>query len=367
MNPSVSIIMPIYQVERFLEASLHSARHQTLENIEIICVDDGSTDNCPAILDEATRQDKRVRVIHNSNHGYGYSINCGFKAAKGEYLAILEPDDLMPLNALKVLFDLANENNADLVKGDYCEMYQSEQSIKLVPALIHWDETIYNRLFSINQRPDVLVSQIINCTGIFKRSLIEKNNILLSETPGASYQDVGLFFQLFLYAKRVYFTHECTYYYRSDNPNASTKNKGKLYMAENEYIKAQDLIRHINYNDKIYSASWAARWRGILGTVARIDESLYTEFFDYLDPIVSDALSKGNIRREFCNSYQWELLTRYQKGRNSFVEAVRKANGTHGNMIRLFWRFKNDGIIKTVRFIIGKSKRKPQVMKEDGQ
>ena len=93
--PVASLLMPIYNVERYLEESIASARAQTLRDIEIICIDDGSTDGSPQIIARAAAEDERIRVITKANSGYGDSMNRGLDAARGAYIAILEPDDIM--------------------------------------------------------------------------------------------------------------------------------------------------------------------------------------------------------------------------------------------------------------------------------
>ena len=356
MKPSISVVMPVYQVEKYLKASLDSIRNQTLADIEIICVDDGSTDNCPSILDNYALEDQRIKVIHNTNHGYGFSVNCGFQNASGEYLAILEPDDLMPATALETLYSLAKKYNADLVKGNYCEYYQdTTHGEKLILARLSSSNELYNNVFNARNCPEVLVSQIINCTGIFRRQLIVDKNIRLSETPGASYQDVGLFFSLMIHADSIYFTEKVTYWYRNDNPAASTKNRGKLYMAENEYIGAQEMIKGLSLDRELLVAFWGARWRGFLGTMARIDPSLYEEMLQYMRPIVNEAADNNLLTKKYCNAYQWEMLKQFRKGNSDFIKALQNANGKHGFVYRLLWRFKNDGVQKTIQFLIQKA------------
>lgn len=92
-NPKVSIVIPIYNVERYLRQCLDSVVNQTLKDIEIICVDDGSTDSSPDIIKEYVDKDPRVKVITKPNSGYGNSMNRGFDMAEGEYIGIVESDD----------------------------------------------------------------------------------------------------------------------------------------------------------------------------------------------------------------------------------------------------------------------------------
>ena len=93
MKPKVSIIVPVYNVEKYLVRCMESLLNQTLKEIEIILVDDGSPDNCPQMCDEYARRDSRVKVIHKSNAGLGYARNSGLDVAVGEYIAFVDSDD----------------------------------------------------------------------------------------------------------------------------------------------------------------------------------------------------------------------------------------------------------------------------------
>ena len=122
--PVVSLLMPIYNVERYLEESIASARAQTLRDIEIICIDDGSTDGSPQIIARAAAEDERIRVITKANSGYGDSMNRGLDAARGAYIAILEPDDIMYPRALEMLVAAAKDADAMIAKGNF-DLYWS--------------------------------------------------------------------------------------------------------------------------------------------------------------------------------------------------------------------------------------------------
>lgn len=92
-NPKVSIIVPIYNVEKYLDRCMASLLNQTLEDIEIIMVDDGSPDRCPKMCDEYAKKDSRVKVVHKKNGGLGYARNSGLDVATGEYVAFVDSDD----------------------------------------------------------------------------------------------------------------------------------------------------------------------------------------------------------------------------------------------------------------------------------
>ncbi|MBQ4436877.1 MAG: glycosyltransferase [Clostridia bacterium] len=363
---SVSVIVPVFQVEKYLEECLHSIRNQSLKNIEIICIDDGSKDQSPLILDRAAAEDARIHVIHNENHGYGYSVNYGFGIASGEYLSIVEPDDILAPDALQVLYDTAQKHDLDLVKGDYCEMHTNpDGSRTLVPTFLHPDTKLYNTVFDVRQCPRALTSLIINCSGIFRRRLIDEYHIRLSETPGASYQDISLFFPLMLRAKRIMFLNVFTYWYRVDNAAASAHNTGKIYLADKEYMKAQDYITAFVPDVRLLCASWAARWRGAIGVFLRIGKESYAEFLKYLRPLFTKADRDGLIRREFFTSFQWALFRSFKKSDEAFTRSFELANNASTKPIRIYWRIRYDGLFETLGFFHRKKKAEESVNKEE--
>jgi len=118
-TPKVSLLVPICNVERYLRECLDSAVAQTLKDIEIICINDGSTDSSPDIIREYMERDPRVKMIDKANSGYGDSMNRGLEMARGEYVGILESDDFMFEDSLQKLVAKADAEHADVVKGDF--------------------------------------------------------------------------------------------------------------------------------------------------------------------------------------------------------------------------------------------------------
>lgn len=119
MNPGVSIIIPVCNGEKYLRECLDSVVGQTMTEIEILCIDDGSEDATSDILNEYQRKDSRIQIIRQKNRGYGYSVNLGFKQASGKYVAIVEADDFIEKNMMASLYEKAEAINADVVKADY--------------------------------------------------------------------------------------------------------------------------------------------------------------------------------------------------------------------------------------------------------
>ena len=115
--PKVSVIVPVYNIEQYLRECIDSILAQTLTDLEVICVDDGSTDRSPGILDDYASRDPRVHVIHRENHGYGQSVNVGMDRAVGEYIGIVESDDRILPDMYEKLYNAAREYDLDFVKS----------------------------------------------------------------------------------------------------------------------------------------------------------------------------------------------------------------------------------------------------------
>lgn len=121
MQPKVSVIIPIYKVEKFLDRCMQSILHQTLNDMEIILVDDGSPDSCPRMCDEYMKKDNRIKVIHKKNAGLGYARNSGLDIATGEYVAFVDSDDFVDKNMYERLYATAKKESLDTC---FCGFYR---------------------------------------------------------------------------------------------------------------------------------------------------------------------------------------------------------------------------------------------------
>ena len=121
-KPLISVIVPIYNVEKYLQKCVDSILNQTYENLEIILVDDGSTDNCPKICDCYQKKDKRIRVIHKENGGLSDARNCGLDIAKGEYIGFVDSDDFIDSNMYSLLINIMKKQCTDLAVCNYLKV-----------------------------------------------------------------------------------------------------------------------------------------------------------------------------------------------------------------------------------------------------
>ena len=121
----VSVVVPIYNVENYLRECLDSLIHQTLKDIEIICVNDGSTDSSLEIIEEYAKRDNRIKVINKLNTGLGATMNIGINAATSEYIGILESDDFTDIKMFEDLYFVAKQHDADIVISDFSCMWKN--------------------------------------------------------------------------------------------------------------------------------------------------------------------------------------------------------------------------------------------------
>ena len=167
--PNVSIIMPIYNAADFLHESLGGLLKQTLTDIEIICVNDGSTDNSLDIIKEYAYNDSRIKIINKSNSGYGNTMNLGLKMATGEYIGILEPDDFADTEMFEKLYLTAKKFNVDVVKANYFEYSQKNNSNTFYEVLYGHE---YNKIVSADENEFIVFLRPCIWTAIYRRQFL---------------------------------------------------------------------------------------------------------------------------------------------------------------------------------------------------
>ena len=245
--PKVSIVVPIYNVEKYLPECLDSIVNQKLKDIEIICVDDGSKDSSLEIMKQYQAKDPRVKIITKPNAGYGNSMNLGMSYATGEYIGIVESDDWVDKNMFYDLYTAAKKHDAQIVKSDYYE-FSTTGGKKEEYIMTPTDPKYYNTVISAYDVEDIYHFKMNTWTGIYKTDFLHEFNIRHNETPGASYQDNGFWFKTISLAGRVVYVDKAYYHYRQDNPNSSINSKGKVFCMCDEYAFIREFL---DANDRI--------------------------------------------------------------------------------------------------------------------
>ena len=239
----VSVVVPVYNVEQYLEEALRSLVRQTLHDIEIVVVNDGSTDGSLEIIRRFMENDSRIVLIDKENGGYGKAMNIGLDRATGEYIGILEPDDYVPLDMYEDLYEAAHAHDLDLVKADFYRFTTDDETGNMQLFYNHLDKdgTHYNQVLDPSQDPSLTKFIMNTWSGIYKKSFLDEHGIRHHETPGAAFQDNGFFWLTFVYARRAMFIDRPYYRNRRDNPNSSVNSREKVYCMNLEY----DYIRTI--------------------------------------------------------------------------------------------------------------------------
>ena len=175
--PKVSVIVPIYGVEKFLRECVDSILSQTLKDIEIILIDDGGKDNCPQIIDEYAQKDERIVAIHKPNGGYGQTCNFGLEKATGEYVAIVEPDDYINCNMYEDLYNIATKYNSDIVKSCFYDNLQAKEEQRILKTKWADNKIPQDRSFTVNECGLFLQYHPSIWSCIYKREFLKKHNI----------------------------------------------------------------------------------------------------------------------------------------------------------------------------------------------
>ena len=220
-SPKVSIIAPVYKVEKYLARCMDSLLNQSLKDIEIIMVDDGSPDNCPALCDEYAAKDERVKVIHKKNEGLGFARNSGLEIARGEFVAFVDSDDYVKTSMFEELYAKGEEIEADVV---FCNYSKVGRNGKVKDIIEETQEAVYDTKDSIVQlildmvgsSPTSDKDRKFNMSvwhGIYKLSKIKKNNIkFLSEREMIS-EDIIFHINYLDVVETIKYINTCNYYY----------------------------------------------------------------------------------------------------------------------------------------------------------
>lgn len=238
--PKVSIIMPSLNIATYIKECMDSVIGQTLRDIEIICVDAGSTDGTREILQEYATRDSRICILDSDRKSYGYQVNLGFNVAKGEYLGIVETDDYIEPEMFRTLYDVAIENDADFVKSDFFLMadFPDKGRQNLENKLFGTYPKSYKQVSYADYTNRLVPIDTFMWNGIYKREFVQQHNIRLNETPGAAYQYAGLRYQVALLVQKGIYIPSTFYHYRRDNDASSMNSpKGLQYdLQESHYI-----------------------------------------------------------------------------------------------------------------------------------
>ena len=318
-KPQVSIIVPVYNVEAYLPECLNSILAQTLKNIEVIVIDDGSPDHCGSIIDEYSKKDPRIVPIHQKNSGYSASVNRGIKLAKGEYIGIIESDDWIEPNMYEKLYKNAKRFKTDVTKGGFWrydstkptgkqnEYYKNPSGIDLRLAP--------QKAFTLSEWPQLIAFHASIWSSIYRADFVKK--IQLADTAGASYQDFPFMVEVLCKAKSISVVPDGFVHWRNEpSQQNSTSAKGKklLFMAENSerginIAKSTGLLEQIK--EPLYVHVLWANTTFFLNIDPKYQRQYYEKLRNIFLPVIKDP----------C--FEYKFFTKYDK---FFIKLVTSPN-----------------------------------------
>lgn len=288
----VSILTPCFNVkEEWLSQCLESLRNQTLKDIELICIDDGSTDDTGTRLDDYAKLDARITVIHKKNSGYGDSMNIGLSRCKGQYVGIVEPDDWVELTMFETLYRAAEAHDLDLVR---CCHYESRMGKPEVAVTDDWVPK--NVVLSPLEHKEIFLQSPGICISLVKHRLLIENNIQFLPTSGASFQDMSYGVKMKVCAKRFMLLDLCLHHYRIHEGSSvsSVLSEQKAFCVCKEWAEIYDFI--LGRRDA---------YKVLKDELAIMEKSCYAWNIERL---------KGDLRYRFVRKWQSELLSRIDDG-----------------------------------------------------
>lgn len=275
MQPLISVIVPIYKVEKYLKKCVDSIINQTYKNLEIILVDDGSPDNCPKICDEYAKQDGRIKVIHLKNGGAGRARNIGYMNSSGDFISYIDSDDVISADFFEYLFDLFEED-VDVTECEYVSFdnetlnFSSSEKIK---------NKEYSMIDAMREHINESVFRQVIWNKLYRRKVVDNINF----PQGRKIDDEYWTYRVIANSNKLIHSNKVMYGYRQQNLSVmkSLQTKDRIETIESRAFRAEFMKEKI---PNLYNACVLSLWCSCLyqcQLVLREDKSNSKELFDY--------------------------------------------------------------------------------------
>lgn len=352
--PKVSVLVPICNVERYLEECLDSLAAQSFTDFEVLCINDGSTDGSLAIIHRYMEADARFRVIDKPNSGYGASMNMGLANAIGEYIAILESDDFFEPNALELLVDAAERNQSDVVKADFYLYWSTPQERDELFRIV--DEQEVGRTMRPIDDLAIFFRKPSIWSALYRSSFLGDNGIDFLETPGASYQDAGFNFKVWASAARATFIADPILHYRQDNEKSSVNSSAKVYCVCDEYASMASFVNdRLEGDPRLMGILECMKFDSYMWNYDRLSGDLRGDFIVRASSEFADDLDKGLVDFRLFDPWTAAELRLLASDPERFCELHERAagGGALGTVRRLLALGGPALVLKTVAHKLG--------------
>ena len=253
MKALISIVIPIYNVEQYLSTCLDSIIDQTYPHLEIILVDDGSTDSCPEICDAYAEKDARIQVIHKENSGLSDARNFGLKCATGEYIAFIDSDDFVSLNFCDRLLNIILRNNAEIAECGF-HKFVNESEIIVQKANSISEDLVYQTEEALELLMKGNIQQMA-CNKLFKTEVI--SGILFEKNR--KHEDEFWTYQIISHAKNIVKSNDVLYFYRQHSHSIMGQKYSLARLDALDALEARMIFMNKNY-PKLFPLSFKSFW-----------------------------------------------------------------------------------------------------------
>lgn len=294
--PKISIIVPIYNVERYLSQCLDSIISQTFTDFEIICINDGSPDNCGQILAEYAQKDSRIKVITQENQGVSVARNTGIQSATADYIAFVDSDDELAPTFLEKMYDTITQTNSDVV---WCDFQQGE--IKKDWFNNETEPQIYTDPFNrfVVENPNM---QMVIWNKLWRKEIVQKCPFIAGLKYG---EDVVFLHQALYNTQQIAYLSEKLYFYR-EREGSVVHSSFNQKMIDDAIVVVRSLITYFkdkNIKDKTYRIlhqKLAKRlFKFCVLEPKRKDEAHLEQWYAYTRPILKQLKEQGIYRPRF--------------------------------------------------------------------
>lgn len=237
-TPLVSVIVPVYKVEKYLDECVESIVNQTYRNLEIILIDDGSPDGSPQLCDNWAHKDPRVMVIHKPNGGLSDARNAGLEIAKGEYVMFVDSDDFIDKNTISDLLTNITDTDSDIACGGIYKYYDANSIHNIYNEHLQSDITVFDSLQSLKN----LLNSMCDCSSVCKlyRSSVIRNSRFIK---GRYNEDVIFLFYIYKKCNRIVYSRHRYYYYRATIGSVTSQLSEKTMDQLRNMIEMEDYIK----------------------------------------------------------------------------------------------------------------------------
>ncbi|OQD59376.1 glycosyltransferase, family 2 [Methanobrevibacter arboriphilus JCM 13429 = DSM 1125] len=313
MCTKISVIIPVYNVEKYLEQCLDSVINQSLEDIEVICINDGSTDNSLEILDEYAKKDNRIKIINKKNEGLGVARNIGMDYAKGKYIIFLDSDDWLKNNAFKNLYNTIILDNIDILIFKILPYDEnSDKFFKRDDYELLGLENLFKEDFVTYKdiKEDIFNISVVAYNKIYKKSFLDKYNLKFPE--GLIFEDNPFFFDAIINAKKIKFNNEY-YLYRRFRENSIITSKDKRYL---DVMPIINLILDVFKRNNLYWEFKKSLLNHIMKMVfflgyTNIQDKYKEEFFENMKNYFFNTKQENFPDKEFKSNLNDYMLSIY--------------------------------------------------------